>query len=159
MPHPRAVDLPAGRQRLRHRRRQPARPGPRLAGRRRRTLAKARELAEPDEEAFAPLWQLAGERMPELRRTKLAKIMHGVEAFTPDGAPLAGRCSLPGLWIAAGFGLHGMGLSGGIGRHLAEWITSGTPSWELDALLPERFGAPAANRDWTTSRALDTLRR
>ncbi|MFC7244008.1 NAD(P)/FAD-dependent oxidoreductase [Catellatospora aurea] len=122
-------------------------------------LAKARELAAPDEAAFAPLWQLAGDRMPELRRTKLAKIMHGVEAFTPDGVPLAGRSALPGLWIAAGFGLHGMALSGGIGRHLAEWITSGTPSWELDALLPERFGAPAANRDWTTSRALDTLRR
>ncbi|MDI1459440.1 FAD-dependent oxidoreductase [Catellatospora sp. KI3] len=122
-------------------------------------LAKARDLAEPDDAAFARLWQLARARMPELAQAKLAKIMHGVEAYTPDGAPLAGPTTLPGLWIAAGGGLHGMALAGGLGRHLAEWITTGSSTWDLTALLPDRFGPSATNRDWLTTRALATLAR
>jgi 4-methylaminobutanoate oxidase (formaldehyde-forming) len=97
--------------------------------------------------------------MPELTRVELAKLMHGVEAFTPDSAPLVGPTPVQGMWIAAGFGLHGMALAGGVGRHLAEWITTGAPSWDLGALLPDRFGTPGGHREWITSRAIDAVRR
>jgi 4-methylaminobutanoate oxidase (formaldehyde-forming) len=122
-------------------------------------LAKARQLAEPDDEQFARVLAQARQRMPELADFDILKVLNGVEAVTPDGAPLVGPTGVDGFWVTAGFGLHGMALAGGVSRHIAEWITSGGPAWDLSGLRPDRFGPQGAHRDWITTRATDVMRR
>ena len=46
----------------------------------------------------------------------VAKVICGPEGFTPDGEPVAGATEVPGLWVAAGMGLHGMALAPGSAR-------------------------------------------
>jgi glycine/D-amino acid oxidase-like deaminating enzyme len=122
-------------------------------------LAKAKELAAPNEEEFATVLALARQRMPELSKVTILKVLNGVEAVTPDGAPLVGPTGVDGFWVAAGFGLHGMALAGGVSRHIAEWIATGGPAWDLSGLRPDRFGPQGAHRDWITTRAVEVMRR
>ncbi len=118
-------------------------------------LASPRALLAPDTGAFAPAWAAARHRVPQLREAGIARLVHGPEAFTPDGDFLLGETELPGFWVAAGFCVHGLAAAGGVGRVLAEWIVDGTPSLDLSTMDIRRFGAHAASRSWTAARALD----
>ncbi|MBB5872266.1 4-methylaminobutanoate oxidase (formaldehyde-forming) [Allocatelliglobosispora scoriae] len=118
-------------------------------------LSRPRSLAEPvsNDEVEAA----ARERVPGM--PAVVKLMHGPEGFTPDGEPLVGPSGVEGLWVAAGMGLHGMGLAAGIGKTLAEQITGGAAEWDVTSLDPRRFGPFAHNRHWVTTRAIDAFRR
>jgi 4-methylaminobutanoate oxidase (formaldehyde-forming) len=89
----------------------------------------------------------------------VAKVICGPEGFTPDGEPVVGATEVPGLWVAAGMGLHGMALAPGVGKTVAELVTSGSGEWDVAALSPQRFGPFAHNRHWVTTRAVDAFRR
>lgn len=118
-------------------------------------LASPRALAEPadiEETLIA-----ARSRCPGL--PGIDKLIHGPEGFTPDGEPLVGPSGVEGLWVAAGMGLHGMGLAAGVGKTLAEQVTSGSAEWDVNSLDPRRFGPFAHNRHWVTTRAVDAFRR
>jgi len=118
-------------------------------------LAQPRTLAPagPVDDVFAA----AAARVPGL--PPVAKIICGPEGFTPDGEPVVGATEIPGLWVAAGMGLHGMALAAGVGKTLAEQITSGAAEWDVASLNPQRFGPFAHNRHWVTTRAVDAFRR
>ncbi len=63
------------------------------------------------------------------------------DAMTPDGNPLLGPMpGLRGFWVAAGLSLNGFGGAGGLGRSLAELMTSGASELDVDAYRPWRFG-------------------
>jgi glycine cleavage system aminomethyltransferase T len=65
------------------------------------------------------------------------------DAMTPDGNPLLG--SMPGvrgLWLAAGLSLNGFGGAGGLGKALAELVTSGAAEVDVQPYRPWRFGGP-----------------
>ena len=51
-------------------------------------------------EAFAESWQNARRRVPSLG--DIARVVHGPEAFTPDGEFLLGETPVAGFWVAAG---------------------------------------------------------
>jgi glycine/D-amino acid oxidase-like deaminating enzyme len=118
-------------------------------------LARPRALATPwaDDDIVAA----ARNRVPEL--PPMAKIICGPEGFSPDGEPVVGATEVPGLWVAAGMGLHGMGLAAGAGKTLAELVTSGAAEWDVAALNPQRFGPFSHNRHWITTRAVDAFHR
>jgi glycine/D-amino acid oxidase-like deaminating enzyme len=118
-------------------------------------LAQARTLATPG--PIDELVSSAGERVRGL--PPIAKVICGPEAFTPDGEPVVGLTEIPGLWTAAGMGLHGMALAGGVGKALAELITTGSSEVDVSPLDPKRFGPFAHNRHWTTTRAVDAFAR
>jgi 4-methylaminobutanoate oxidase (formaldehyde-forming) len=94
-----------------------------------------------------------------LRDATIARVVHGPEAFTPDGEFLLGETAVGGLWVAAGFCVHGLAAAGGVGKVLAEWIVDGAPEWDMSTMDIRRFGAHAASRSWTTARALDAYAR
>jgi 4-methylaminobutanoate oxidase (formaldehyde-forming) len=118
-------------------------------------LATPRTLFEPDLDAFAESWASAGRRVPALRDGGIASVVHGPEAFTPDGEFLLGETALPGFWVAAGFCVHGLAAAGGVGKVMAEWIVDGTPEYDVSTMDIRRFGGHAASRSWATRRALD----
>jgi glycine/D-amino acid oxidase-like deaminating enzyme len=77
---------------------------------------------------------------PEIPRVGVARRWAGIMDATPDGRPVVGPLSNDtGLWIAAGFGGHGLPPAIGIGRALARAIVEGERPAELDSLSPGRF--------------------
>jgi glycine cleavage system aminomethyltransferase T/glycine/D-amino acid oxidase-like deaminating enzyme len=122
-------------------------------------LASPRALFEPDLSRFAESWTNAQRRVPGLRSSDIAKVVHGPEAFTPDGEFLLGETSLRGFWVAAGFCVHGLAAAGGVGKVMAEWIVDGLPEWDMSTMDIRRFGAHAASRSWATAKALDAYSR
>jgi len=120
-----------------------------------RPLAQARTLFEPDLERFAEAWEGALRRVPALRETTIAKVVHGPEAFTPDGDFVLGETEVAGFWVAAGFCVHGLAAAGGVGKVIAEWIVEGQPEYDVAAMDVRRFGAHHRSRRLRLARALE----
>ena len=77
-----------------------------------------------------PLRRVVGGRPASASRRcatlEIAKVVNGPEAFTPDGEFILGETPRStGLWVAAGFCVHGLAGAGGVGRVMAEWIVEG----------------------------------
>ena len=68
----------------------------------------------------------------------------GIMDDTPDGRPLVGAVGGTELWVAAGFGGHGLPPALGVGRALADGLTSGRAPDSLAAFTPARFEREAA---------------
>ena len=84
----------------------------------------------------------------------LRTIVNGPIPVTPDGEPILGPA--PGsanLWLAAGF-TSGIAASGGAGRVLAEWITTGQPTFPTPSLDPGRFADMAGDLQQVNSKAI-----
>lgn len=103
--------------------------------------------------ALNPRVQRALERFlpaafPVMAPVRAARRWAGIMDATPDGRPLAGPWpGAPGLWVAAGFGGHGLPPALGTGRALAEALTDGARPPELAPMDPARFGPPVLPRD------------
>jgi len=109
-------------------------------------------LLEPDWDRFAPLFEAAISRVPELADAEIVTLINGPEAFTPDGEFILGESAVAGFWVAAGFCAHGIAGSGGMGKLMAEWIIDGQPSLDAWALDSRRFGPQYRSREYTLIR-------
>ncbi|WP_066361112.1 GcvT family protein [Herbidospora mongoliensis] len=120
-------------------------------------LRESRFLFEPDMPKFEESWASAVKRLPHLReRGEIVKVVHGPEAFTPDGEFLLGETSVRGLWVAAGFCVHGLAAAGGVGKVTAEWIVDGAPEYDMFAMDVSRFGPHARSQAWARTKVLDS---
>ncbi|GII89156.1 FAD-dependent oxidoreductase [Sphaerisporangium siamense] len=124
-------------------------------------LAEPRTLFDPDMPKFQESWDAARHRLPDLRdlppdAAAFAKVVHGPEAFTPDGEFLLGETSVAGLWVAAGFCVHGLAAAGGVGKVMAEWIVDGSPEYDVFGMDIRRFGSHARGSRWSRAKALDS---
>jgi 4-methylaminobutanoate oxidase (formaldehyde-forming) len=100
----------------------------------------------PDQERFEPLMRGAIRRFPFLEGAEVVKLVCHPDAMTPDANPLLGPTpGVRGLFSAAGLSLNGFGGAGGIGKAIAEWVTSGETELDLTAYRAWRFGR--AHRD------------
>lgn len=76
------------------------------------------------------------ERMPVLADVGLQLNFNGPESFTPDNRFLLGPApDIAGLYVATGFNSCGIESSGGAGKVMAEWMSTGIPAsdyWEMD---------------------------
>jgi glycine cleavage system aminomethyltransferase T/glycine/D-amino acid oxidase-like deaminating enzyme len=123
-------------------------------------LLEPRMLFEADMDRFAESWEGAQRRVPGLRDVGIAKVVNGPEGFTPDGEFILGETTeVTGLWVAAGFCVHGLAGAGGVGRVIAEWIVEGMPFIDPSAMDIRRFGAHFASRPYSRVRALDAYSR
>ena len=96
----------------------------------------------PDQARFEPLLAGAARRIPVVHEAGIVKLVCHPDAMTPDANPLAGPVpGARGLYMAAGLSLNGFGGAGGIGRALAELVTTGESELDLYAYRPWRFGA------------------
>jgi len=95
----------------------------------------------PDQARFEPLLAGAARRFPFMGEAGIVKLVCHPDAMTPDSNPLVGPIpGVPGLYMAAGLSLNGFGGGGGIGRSLAELITTGESELDLYPYRPWRFG-------------------
>jgi glycine cleavage system aminomethyltransferase T/glycine/D-amino acid oxidase-like deaminating enzyme len=95
----------------------------------------------PDQARFEPLLAGAARRFPFLGEAGIVKLVCHPDAMTPDSNPLVGPVpGVRGLYMAAGLSLNGFGGGGGIGRSLAELITTGKTELDMYPYRPWRFG-------------------
>ncbi|HLE44722.1 MAG TPA: FAD-dependent oxidoreductase, partial [Methylomirabilota bacterium] len=117
-------------------------------------------LLPPDWEQFAPLMENAVRRIPALATAEIVRLVHGPEAFTPDGEFILGEApEVPGFYVAAGFCAHGIAGAGGAGRILANWIVDGDPGLDVWRMDLRRFGVEARSRAVVRERARDIYAR
>jgi glycine cleavage system aminomethyltransferase T/glycine/D-amino acid oxidase-like deaminating enzyme len=112
-----------------------------------------------DEARFAPLMQGAAQRFPFLADAGVVKLVCHPDAMTPDGNPLVGELpGVPGFFVAAGLSLNGFGGAGGIGKALAELVTTGESELDLQAYRPWRFGAVHRDPQYAAETAREAYR-
>jgi 4-methylaminobutanoate oxidase (formaldehyde-forming) len=94
-----------------------------------------------DHQRFAQLMEGAARRFPFLDDAGVVALVCHPDAMTPDGNPLLGPMpGVPGFWMAAGLSLNGFGGAGGIGKTIAEWVTTGETEWDVHGYRAWRFG-------------------
>ena len=97
----------------------------------------------PDHERFEQLMAGAVRRFPFLDEAGVTGLVCHPDAMTPDGNPLLGPMpGVRGFWLAAGLSLNGFGGAGGLGKALAELVTSGKAEVDVQPYRPWRFGGP-----------------
>jgi glycine/D-amino acid oxidase-like deaminating enzyme/glycine cleavage system aminomethyltransferase T len=96
-----------------------------------------------DPERFEQLMAGAVRRFPFLDDAGMVSLVCHPDAMTPDGNPLLGPMpGVRGFWTAAGLSLNGFGGAGGLGKALAELVTSGAAEVDVQPYRPWRFGGP-----------------
>jgi gamma-glutamylputrescine oxidase len=76
---------------------------------------------------------------PDLPPLRVVRRWAGIMDESGDARPVAGRWRKKGVWLAAGFGGHGLPPALGVGQALAYAIVEGVSSPELQRLSPHRF--------------------
>lgn len=112
----------------------------------------------PDLEHMAPILEQAYSRVPILANTEIQLFFCGPESFTPDGRAYLGPTpNLAGLFIAAGFNSNGILASGGAGKVVAEWATTGLPPVGMGTLHAQRAMPFQANRRYLRERVTESV--
>ncbi|WEX76443.1 FAD-dependent oxidoreductase [Sinorhizobium numidicum] len=111
-----------------------------------------------DFDHFAPILEMAVNRMPMLETAGIHTFFNGPESFTPDDRYYLGEApELKGYWVAAGYNSIGIVSSGGAGMALAQWMNDGEPPfdlWEVDIRRAQPF---QKNRAYLQERVSETL--
>jgi len=114
---------------------------------------------ESDMDRFAPLLTGAIRRFPFLEDSGVIRLLCHPDAMTPDGNPLIGPMpGVRGFWVAAGLSLNGFGGAGGMGKCLAEWMTSGGTEEDVDGYRAWRFGGPYRDTAFATEKAREVYK-
>jgi 4-methylaminobutanoate oxidase (formaldehyde-forming) len=116
-------------------------------------------MLPPDHERFAPLMAGAVRRFPFLDEAGVTALVCHPDAMTPDGNPLLGEMpGVPGFWTAAGLSLNGFGGAGGLGKALAELVTTGAAEVDVQPYRPWRFGGPYRGPEFAAAAAREVYK-
>src|SRR5581483_4077771 len=111
-------------------------------------------MLPPDHARFKQLMDGAVRRFPFLDEAGVTALVCHPDAMTPDGNPLLGPVpGVRGFWLAAGLSLNGFGGAGGLGKALAELVTSGEAEVDVQPYRPWRFGGPYRDPDFAAAAA------
>lgn len=91
-------------------------------------------------EAIDVMMKRAIRFFPGLENVDVIRFFSGFRPYTPDGMPMLGETApLHGFYMAAGHEGDGIALSPITGKLIAELITEGKPSYNIDVFSPNRF--------------------
>jgi 4-methylaminobutanoate oxidase (formaldehyde-forming) len=112
----------------------------------------------PDWDRMAPYLETAMSRVPITSQIGIRKFFCGPESFTPDLLPIIGEApELRNYFVAAGLNSIGILTGGGIGRTIAQWITSGSPDIDITAMNIDRLHPYQANPEYRATRTVESL--
>jgi 4-methylaminobutanoate oxidase (formaldehyde-forming) len=110
------------------------------------------QLLEEDWDRFEEITVNSRKRVPAMDKITVTKLINGPEAFTPDNEFCLGESDVRGFFVAAGFCAHGLAGAGGIGKVMAEWISSGDPGLDVWHMDIRRFGPQYRSPSYTLKR-------
>ena len=113
----------------------------------------------PDDfDHFAPVLELAINRLPLLETAGIHTFFNGPESFTPDDRFHLGEApELRGYFVAAGFNSIGVQTAAGAGKALSEWMHAGSPQQDLWDVDIRRMQPYQSNRTYLQARVSETL--
>ena len=113
---------------------------------------------QPDWDRMAPFLDKAMSRVPISRDIGVRKFFCGPESFTPDlGVAFGEAPELQNYFVAAGLNSIGMITGGGLGRAMAQWITTGDPGVDVTGINVDRFHPYQCNPEYRRTRVVETL--
>ena len=95
---------------------------------------------EPSEQVAVKIRQRVARLVPDLAKAKIVQHTACLRPVTPDWLPVLGRA--PGwenVYLATGAGKKGILLAPGIGRSIADLMTTGETALSIQGYSPERF--------------------
>jgi len=100
------------------------------------------------EDHFTAAWESTKELFPALANADLPYKINGMFSFTPDSGSVVGESSkAKGFWVAeAVWVTHG----GGVGKVVAELMTTGVPSFDLHEMDINRFADVCKSASYVT---------
>ncbi|XP_015903839.1 pyruvate dehydrogenase phosphatase regulatory subunit, mitochondrial isoform X2 [Parasteatoda tepidariorum] len=94
----------------------------------------------PNWDYFKPVYEQALFRVPILNQVDIHRYVTGPDTFSPDGHWVLGETSeVDNLYVAVGMNVNAVQGAGGIGKELADWITTGQPKAYLLPFDIRRF--------------------
>lgn len=106
------------------------------------------------------LWEKAVQRIPLLKDTIQPNVTNSPDNFTPDGRCMFGETAeVKNYYVACGMNGNPLQGSGGVGKALAEWIVSGTPTIEMLPFNIQRFLHLHNNRQYLQQRIKEVVGR
>ena len=111
-----------------------------------------------DFDHFAPIMEMAMNRLPALQTAGIKLFFNGPESFTQDDRFHIGEApELRGFYVLAGFNSVGIVSAGGAGQALAEWIEGGEPPFDLTDMDLRRNAPFQNNKTYLVNRVTETL--
>ncbi len=113
----------------------------------------------PDDfDHFAPILEMAVNRLPLLETAGIHTFFNGPESFTPDDRFHLGEApDLSGYFVAAGFNSIGVQTAAGAGKALSEWMHAGSPQQDLWDVDIRRMQPYQNNKTYLQARVTETL--
>jgi glycine cleavage system aminomethyltransferase T/glycine/D-amino acid oxidase-like deaminating enzyme len=112
----------------------------------------------PDWDRMGPYLEATMSRVPITSQIGIRKFFCGPESFTPDLLPIVGEApELKNYFVAAGLNSIGILTGGGIGRTVAQWITSGSPDVDVTGINIDRLHPYQANPQYRATRTVESL--
>ena len=116
-------------------------------------------MLPPDHARFQQLMEGATRRFPFIDGAGVTALVCHPDAMTPDGNPLLGPMpGVRGFWMAAGLSLNGFGGAGGLGKALAELVTTADAEVDVQPYRPWRFGGPYRDPDFAAAGAREVYK-
>ncbi len=112
----------------------------------------------PDWDRMMPFLETAMSRVPITAEAGIKKFFCGPESFTPDMGPAFGESpELRNYFVAAGLNSIGIITGGGMGKIMAQWITTGDPGADITQMNVDRFHPYQNNPEYRKTRVVETL--
>ena len=112
----------------------------------------------PDWDRMTPYLEKAMSRVPLAREAGIKKFFCGPESFTPDLKPIVGEApEVKNYFVAAGLNSIGILTGGGLGRAVAQWVTSGNPDVDVTAMNIDRLESYQTTPRYRRTRTVESL--
>jgi 4-methylaminobutanoate oxidase (formaldehyde-forming) len=112
----------------------------------------------PDWDRMMPFLEKAMSRIPISKDVGISKFFCGPESFTPDmGVAFGEAPEVQNYFVAAGLNSIGIITGGGLGKIMAQWITTGDPGADITPINVDRFHSYQCNSEYRKTRVVETL--
>jgi 4-methylaminobutanoate oxidase (formaldehyde-forming) len=112
----------------------------------------------PDWDRMMPFLEKAMSRVPVSQDAGIKMFFCGPESFTPDmGVAFGEAPEIQNYFIAAGLNSIGIITGPGLGRVMAQWITTGDPGADVTGINVDRFHPYQCNPEYRATRVVETL--
>ncbi len=112
----------------------------------------------PDWDRMTPFLEKAMSRIPISKEVGISKFFCGPESFTPDmGVAFGEAPEIANYFVAAGLNSIGIITGPGLGRIMAQWITTGDPGADITPINVDRFHHYQCNPEYRKTRVVETL--
>ena len=90
-----------------------------------------------------------------MKNLEIEEYRQGITSFAPDGKYLIGPVpNIEGLFVASGCAAIGIAGSAAIGQWLAEWVTEGQTSDNVEEFGLQRFGSHTEDKMWVEQESM-----